>query len=319
MKKYLGFFCLLIFALSSVVFPLDQDDFVIKSRLFKSMEKKTNQETDVVISIFSVPVLIPFHPSFIQLEKISIHRLISELQKIYKIEDIDHLASGIMLWDGKKSQVHGMVLVKESSYPLLFSPSLLTEGNFNLRVQVAPPREALSNRNPEESLLDTEMVMRVDTPYVLGFPSDGDRYFLSISIAKKESGQFQEGEYSQASPEQDLPKTPTPVHKVIPDYPLTCKQDNIGGKVILHISIDKQGNVTNVKILNSPHPDLSRAVTDAIQQWKFEPFMKKKKPISVTFPVIVDFKSKANPSEEEQKKGLSQTAGKAIEITDLMK
>jgi TonB family protein len=288
--------------LSSVVFPLDQDDFVIKSRLFKSMGKETDQESDVVISIFSVPVLIPFHPSYIQLEKISIYRLKRELQKIYKIEDIDHIASGIMLWDGRKSQVQGLVLVKEASYPMLISPSLLDEGNFNLRVQVAPPREALNNRHPEESLLDTEMVMRAGTPYVLGFPSDGNRYFLSISIVKKETGQFQEGEYSQASPEQDIPKTPTPVHKVIPAHPQTCKQDNIGGKVILQVSIDKQGNVTNVKILNSPHPDLSRAAKDAIQQWKFQPVMKKKKPISVTFPVIVDFKPKAYPSGEEKKK-----------------
>jgi TonB family protein len=293
---------LFIFMLSSVVFPLAQDDFVIKSRLFKSMGKATKQKSDVVISIFSVPVLIPFHPSYIQLEKISIYRLKRELQKIYKIEDIDHLASGIMLWDGKKSQVQGMVLVKEASYPMLISPSLLAEGNFNLRVQVAPPREALSNRNPEESLLDTEMVMREGTPYVLGFPSDGNRYFLSISIAKKEAGQFQEGEYSQASPEQDIPETPTPIHRAIPAYPITCQRDNIGGKVILHVSIDKQGNVTNVKILNSPHTDLSRAAIDAIQQWKFEPIMKRKKPISATFPIIVDFKSKGDPSEEEKVK-----------------
>ena len=302
MKNYAGFLCLVIFVLSSVVYPLEQDDFVIKSRLFKSMEKKTQQESDVVISIFSVPVLIPFHPSYIQLEKIDIYRLKRELQKIYKIEEIDHLASGIMLWDGRKSQVQGMVLVKESAYPLSFSPSLLAEGDLNLRVQVGPPKGILSNRNPEESMLDTEMVMRFGIPYVLGFPSEGNRYFLSVSIAKKETGQFQEGEYSQASPEQDISETPTPVHKVIPAYPLNCQQNNIGGKVILHVSIDKQGTVTDVKILNSPHPDLSSAATEAFLQWKFEPIMKKQKPISVTFPVIVDFRAKASLPEEEKKK-----------------
>lgn len=302
MKKYVRFVGLLILMLSSVVYAQDKDEFVIKSRLFKSIGQDMNQESDVVISIFSVPVLVPFHPNYIQLEKINIYRLKSELQKIYKI-DIDHIASGIMLWDGKKSRLDGIIMVKESSYPLMFYPSVLAEGNFNLRVQVSQPRETSSHRSPEESLFDTEMVMRVGSPYVLGFPSNGNRYFLSIAIAKKESGQFLEDEYSRAGPEQEIAKTPTPVHKVIPEYPATCKQENIGGKVILDVSIDKQGIVTQVKIVNSPHPELSRSAAEALKQWKFEPIMKKKKTISAKFPVIVDFRSKSPSSEEEGQKG----------------
>ena len=285
--------------LSSVVFSINQDDFVIKTRLFKSMEQDTDEGSDVVVSIFSVPVLIPYHPSYIQLEKINIHRLKSDLQKIYKIENIDHLASGLMLWNGKKSQLNGLIMVKESSYPLFFSPSMLEEGGLNLRVQVSSPRNTSGHPRSEEDLLDTEMVMRVGTPYVLGFPSDGNKYFLAISIAKKEAGKFQEDEYSQAGPEQDIPQTPTPIHKIIPTYPPHLKQENIGGKVILQVSIDKQGNVTQVKIFNSAHPDLNRAAKSAIKQWKFEPILKKNKPVSAKFPVIVDFKSKSLASEEE--------------------
>jgi len=291
MKKYSRLFCLLFFMLSSVVFSIDQDDFVIKSRLFKSMEQDTNEGSDVVISIFSVPVLIPYHPNYIQLEKINIHRLKSDLQKIYKIENIEHLASGLMLWDGSKSRLDGIIMVKESSYPLFFFPSMLEEGSLNLRVQVSRPRDTSGHPQSEGDLLDTEMVMRVGTPYVLGFPSDGDKYFLAISIAIKEAGTFQQDEFSQAGPEQDIPQTPTPIHKIIPTYPPHLKLENVGGKLILQVSIDKQGNVTQVKVLSSAHPDLSRAATSAIKQWKFKPILKKNKPISAKFPVIVEFKS----------------------------
>jgi TonB family protein len=290
MRKHAGLFCLLIFMFSSIVFSLNQDDYVIKSRLFKSTEQDTHEISDVVVSIYSVPVLIPYHPNHVQLEKINIHRLKIDLQKIYKIENIDHLASGLMIWDGSKSSLNGIIMVKEASYPLLFSPSMLEEGSLNLRVQIAQPRDASFDSMPEKDLLDTEMVMSVDTPYVLGFPSEDNRYFLAISIAKKEAGTFHKDEYSQAGPEHDIPQTPTPTHRIIPKYPMHLKQENIGGKVILQVSIDKQGKVTKAIILHSAHPDLDYEAASAIQQWKFAPIMKKNKPISAKFPIIVEFK-----------------------------
>jgi TonB family protein len=298
MRKYSALICILWFAFSSVVFAIDQDDFIIKSRLFKGTEQDTSDDSDVVVSLFSVPVLVPYHPNYIQLEKINIHRLKRDLQKIYKIENIHHLASGLMIWDGNKKSMNGIILVKESSYPLFFSPTMLEEGNLNLRVQVSRPRDASSHPRAEGDLLDTEMVMRVDTPYVLGFPSGGQKFFLAISIAKKEAGKFEKEEYSQASPDQDIPQTPMPVKKLIPIYPPQLKQEGIGGKVILEIIIDKQGRVTQVIILSSDHPQLSQSASSALEQWEFVPIMKKNKPISAKFPVIVEFKSNDGPSEK---------------------
>jgi TonB family protein len=302
MKKKTGFLCLFILLLSSPMFAWIKDDFVIKSGLFKSFGQDALQESDVVVSIFSVPVLVPFHPNYIQLEKINIYHIKNELQKIYKIENIDHLASGIIVWDGKKSQLDGIILVKESSYPMHFSPQMISEGSFNLRVQISHPRGESSPLRREESMFETEMVMRTDTPYVLGFPSEGSQYFLSISIAKKKGGQFLEDDYMQAIPEKEIPAIPELIHKIIPEYPPSCKKENIGGKVIVQISIDEQGFVTNVDILNSPHSDLGIAATNAIKQWKFEPVKKNGNPISVKFPVIVDFKSTEGSSEKKPEK-----------------
>ena len=291
-------FGLLVFVGFSLVYAYKIDDFVIMSRLFKTTEQHKEGDSDVVVSLYSVPVLIPYHPTYIQLEKINIYRLMADLQKIYKIDDIDHLSSGLLIWDGKKTQLNGIIMVKESSYPLMFYPSIIDGGGLNLRVQVSRPRGDPSDRMREENLLDTEMVMRFDSPYVLGFPSNGSRYFLSISIAKKDAGKFRQDEYSQAAPEEDIPQTPSPIHKIIPAYPPHLKLEGIGGKVIMQVGIDKQGSVTQVKILNSVHPDLEKAAALAVEQWKFAPVMKKNKPVSAKFPVIVEFKAPGVPSDE---------------------
>jgi TonB family protein len=291
MKKITILAFILWVGFSSVVLASGQNDFVIKSRLFKSTAQETSEESDVVVSLFSVPVLIPYHPNYIQLEKINIHRLKGELQKIYKIENIDHIASGLLVWDGSRDRLNAIVMVKESSYPLFFSPSILDQGDFNLRVQISQPRGPSGHLQSSQSLLDTEMVMRANTPYVLGFPYNNHKYFLSVSIARKERGTFQEGEYAETGPGEDMPRMPTLTHKIIPTYPAHLKKENIGGKVILQVRVDKQGNVTQVNVLNSTHPDFAQASTSAIEQWKFEPLLRNNKPQSAKFPVVIDFRA----------------------------
>lgn len=297
MRNLLRVTFLLSLVFSSVVYALDLEDFVIKSRLFRSMQVGHDEESDVVVSLFSVPILVPFHPNYVQLEKIDIHRLKTDLKKIYKIDNIDHIASGFLLWDGNEPRLNAIITVKDTSYPMFFSPSILEDGSFNLRVQVAPPRSGNDLSQPEWDLLDTEMVMRAETPYVLGFPAGDDKYFLSLSIAVKDEGKFREDEYSEAGPRKENPLIPTPIHKIIPAYPPHLKQDNIGGKVVLEVHLDQQGNVVQAKVLSSDHSDLSRSAASSIKQWKFEPITKKNKPISARFPVVVDFKSKGESTE----------------------
>ncbi len=290
MKKYWLFFYLSCFIFSSILYSFSWDDYVIKSGLFKTISQEATQNYEIVISIYSVPVFIPVHPAYKQLEKIEVYRLINELQKIYKIENVENLSSGIMLWDGKQDQLSGLILLEETSYPLLFSPKMLTQGGLNMRVQISRPGEARDSQDPENRLLDTELVMSIDTPYVLGFPSRGSRYFLSISFAVKKAGQYDEKEFSKVIPRIDTTQTPEPVRKVIPVYPPNCMEEKIEGKVLLRVSINKQGQVADVELINSTHPDMDHAAIEALKQWKFEPAMKKDKPVAVEFPVIVDFK-----------------------------
>jgi TonB family protein len=224
------------------------------------------------------------------LYSLDIYRLINELQKIYNIENVEHLSSGIMLWDGKKDQLSGLILLDKTSYPLLFTPKMLSHDGLDMRIQVSRSNEVMASQDPEGRLLDTKMVMRADTPYVLGFPSEGARYFLSISFVRKKAGQYEEKEYSKLIPQLDLTLTPEPVHTVIPSYPPNCLEEKIEGKVLIQVNINKQGHVMDVEIMSSAHPDLDNAAAEALKQWEFHPLMKKEKPVSVKFPVIIDFK-----------------------------
>ncbi len=300
MRKYWLSFCLAFFLFSSVLYSLNRDDYVIKSGLFKTISREKTQNHEIVVSLYSVPVFIPVHPAYKQLEKIEVYRLINELQKIYKIENVEHLASGIMQWDGKQDHLSGLILLEETSYPLQFSPKMLAQGSLSMRVQISRPGEARDSQDPEGRLLDTEIVMSTDTPYVLGFPSEGSRYFLSISFASKKTGQYEDKEFSKVIPRVDTTQIPEPVRKVVPVYPLACIEGKIEGKVLLQISVNKQGQVTDVEIMNSTHPDMDHAAIEALKQWEFEPVMNKDKPVAVEFPVIVDFKLREESSPKKR-------------------
>jgi TonB family protein len=295
MKKHFAFLGFIGLVFSVALYSNSADTFVIKSALFKTISQETGGKYEILVSMYSVPIFVPSHPTYKQLEKIELYRLINELRKIYKIESVENLSSGILLWDGNKDQVSGLIVFKETFYPLIFTPKMLAGGELNVRIQISKQHEAIASPYLGERLFDTEMVMSSDTPYVLGFPSGGSRYFLYISFTKKKPGQYEEQDYSKIMPPLDLARTPEPAHTVAPVYPPDCLKEKIEGKVLLMISIDKQGKVMNVKTMNQAHPTLRQAAMEALRQWDFEPVMKKDEPISVEFPVMVDFKLRADP------------------------
>ena len=68
--------------------------------------------------------------------------------------------------------------------------------------------------------------------------------------------------------------------KVDPVYPEEAKKAGIKGEVILEVSTDLEGNVTNAKVLNIEQGYGKRsglwrlygAAREAVLQWKFEPY-----------------------------------------------
>ncbi len=74
-----------------------------------------------------------------------------------------------------------------------------------------------------------------------------------------------------------------------PQYTEIARKARITGVVIVEAIIDKQGNVTNVKILKGLPMGLDQAAADAIKKWKFEPATLNGKPVAVIYNLTVNF------------------------------
>jgi TonB family protein len=63
------------------------------------------------------------------------------------------------------------------------------------------------------------------------------------------------------------------IHNVDPEYPVLARQARIQGKVVLEAVIETDGRVTDVRVVESPHPMLDEAAIAAVQQWRYKPVL----------------------------------------------
>jgi TonB family protein len=94
---------------------------------------------------------------------------------------------------------------------------------------------------------------------------------------------------------------------VMPTYPEEAINAGAQGAVDAAVRFDEEGALDRIKILESPHPALSKAVTDAVKQWRVRPlFSAAHKPTRLHGELRFHFVIKdgqalvENPSIEEQ-------------------
>ncbi len=77
--------------------------------------------------------------------------------------------------------------------------------------------------------------------------------------------------------------------KVAPSYPQNALRMHIEGIVELMATISKSGDITKIKIM-SGDPQLTKAASDAVKQWKYKPYLLNGEPVEIQTQVTVNFK-----------------------------
>ncbi|MGA9899088.1 MAG: TonB family protein [Terriglobales bacterium] len=78
------------------------------------------------------------------------------------------------------------------------------------------------------------------------------------------------------------------INKVAPVYPLQAMKAQKQGSVQLLATISKDGDITNVKLLNGDDL-LARAAIDAVKQWKYKPYLLDGQPMEIQTQITVNF------------------------------
>jgi protein TonB len=79
------------------------------------------------------------------------------------------------------------------------------------------------------------------------------------------------------------------IKRVQPRYPQNALSMRIQGSVQLVATINKEGNISNLKVV-SGDPILVRAATEAVHQWRYKPYYLNGEPVEIETQISINFK-----------------------------
>lgn len=134
-----------------------------------------------------------------------------------------------------------------------------------------------------------------DAPHIV--PSEP----VAPSAASPDTEPAMGAETQSDQAQQPLPPTPSDhdhgprvSEQTPPRYPGQALRQRIEGTVRLTVSIDAQGNVTDVQIAHgSGSVLLDRAALDAVRDWRYQPAIHDGQPVPSTLEIPVDFRLNA--------------------------
>jgi periplasmic protein TonB len=80
------------------------------------------------------------------------------------------------------------------------------------------------------------------------------------------------------------------IKRVQPKYPPAALAVRAQGAVQIEATINKEGNVTNLKVL-SGDPVLARAALEAVRQWRYKPYYLDGEPVEIQTQITVNFRA----------------------------
>ena len=114
------------------------------------------------------------------------------------------------------------------------------------------------------------------------FENVSHRVLATVTVAFK----LDDGAKAAAEPKADAKpgQTPVKVYDVRPEYPEEARKQGVSGVVVLELTIDPDGHVSDVEVLRvgltgvepdvekrGAIPALDKAAIDAVRQWRYEP------------------------------------------------
>src|SRR5262245_23548204 len=153
-----------------------------------------------------------------------------------------------------------------------------------------------------------DLVAPIDIPKGIAIVVDPPRQFTPIPVGQGSPlapilRQMTEPKEAMEPPPPPPPELPPPppapirissrqpadlIHQVRPEYPTLAKQVHAQGVVILEATIAKDGSVRDVRIV-SGHTLLTKPAKEAVEQWRYKPFILNGEPIEVITTVTVTF------------------------------
>ena len=126
--------------------------------------------------------------------------------------------------------------------------------------------------------------------------------FEHLEISKPETNKSAKPETSGGSSPRDLTFTQSglkPIKTVNPVYPPEAKKRHIQGNVVLSVTVEKSGKVSNIEVLSGPE-ELVKSALYAVKQWEYESPARAPVVTTVTvdFTLVEDSEPKATPQAE---------------------
>lgn len=91
--------------------------------------------------------------------------------------------------------------------------------------------------------------------------------------------------------ESTVDELPRPLSRPAPQMPARARREGIEGRVLLRLSIGKNGRVVDATAVESTHPDLFDAVAiSAAKRWRYAPAQYKGDPVAISALQPVEFR-----------------------------
>lgn len=154
----------------------------------------------------------------------------------------------------------------------------------------AEPKQSSKARSGSELPAPGGLIVSQDGKVIFRMAPAQDTNSPSLAGTEQQQASAGANVSGQSSPLSIPPEVASAslIHRVEPRYPDEARQLRVQGPVVLQVMLAKDGTVQVLKLV-SGDPRLAAAAMDAVQQWRFKPYLRSGQPVAVRTQITVNF------------------------------